>query len=117
MPALARASASRTRGCAPALLSEAKEKSTAVRVAPSRLRAVGPVDPAEVHAAEALHDRLVQRALAMEGTCSGEHGVGYGKSGYLEAEHGPAALGMMRAVKAAIDPLDLMNPGKVLPAP
>ncbi|MFM7552530.1 MAG: FAD-binding oxidoreductase [Actinomycetota bacterium] len=76
-----------------------------------------PDDPAEVHAAEALHDRLVQRALAMEGTCSGEHGVGYGKSGYLEAEHGPAALGMMRAVKAAIDPLDLMNPGKVLPAP
>ncbi len=60
-------------------------------------------------------DRLVHRALAMEGTCTGEHGVGQGKAGYMASEHPPAALAMMRAVKQAIDPLDIMNPGKILP--
>ena len=71
-------------------------------------------DPREVAEAERLHDRLVQRALAMDGTCTGEHGVGTGKRHFLAAEHGEA-LEVMRAIKRALDPLGIMNPGKVLP--
>ena len=59
------------------------------------------------------HD-LVERTLAMDGTCSGEHGVGLGKMKFLEAEHGLAALHVMRTIKQALDPLNLMNPGKIL---
>ena len=70
-------------------------------------------DPAEVSAAKAFSERLVERALAMEGTCTGEHGVGQGKMKYLKAEHG-GALAVMRAVKLALDPQDLMNPGKIV---
>jgi D-lactate dehydrogenase (cytochrome) len=73
-------------------------------------------DADEVARARALHERLVARALAMDGTCTGEHGVGQGKMGYLAAEHGEAALDAMRAVKRALDPHDIMNPGKVVPA-
>ena len=79
-----------------------------------------PVDPAsakDLAEAERLTDRLVERALAMDGTCSGEHGVGLGKMRFLEQEHGPAALDVMRAIKQALDPLNLMNPGKILPEP
>lgn len=72
-------------------------------------------DPDEIAAAEAINERMVHRALAMDGTCTGEHGVGLGKQHFLEAEHGPA-LNVMRALKAALDPNDLMNPGKMLPA-
>jgi D-lactate dehydrogenase (cytochrome) len=75
-----------------------------------------PHDAAEVARGEAFHARVVQRALANEGTCTGEHGVGYGKSGFLIAEHGEAAVEMMRAVKQALDPDNIFNPGKVLPA-
>ena len=71
-------------------------------------------DPAEVEACEALIDRLVRRALAMEGTCTGEHGVGQKKMKYLEIEHGPAALDLMRTLKRAIDPDNIMNPGKII---
>ena len=71
-------------------------------------------NPAEVAACEALIDRLVERALAMEGTCTGEHGVGQKKMKYLETEHGPVALDLMRALKRAIDPENLMNPGKIV---
>ena len=71
-------------------------------------------DPREVAEAERLHDRLVRRALAMDGTCTGEHGVGTGKLRFLAAEHGEA-LELMRAIKRALDPLGIMNPGKVLP--
>ncbi len=71
-------------------------------------------NPAEVEAAEALHDRLVRRAIAMDGTCTGEHGVGYGKIRYLPIEHDAETMLMMRRIKDAMDPLGLMNPGKVL---
>jgi D-lactate dehydrogenase (cytochrome) len=77
-----------------------------------------PVDPdseADLLEAERITDRMVERALAMGGTCSGEHGVGVGKMRFLEAEHGAAALDVMRAIKRALDPHDLMNPGKILP--
>ena len=57
----------------------------------------------------------MRRALAMGGTCTGEHGVGYGKIKYMEAEHG-AALDVMRTIKRALDPDNRMNPGKVLDA-
>jgi len=70
-------------------------------------------DPAEVAAAKAFSERVAERALAMEGTCTGEHGVGQGKMKYLKAEHG-AALETMRAIKQALDPKDLMNPGKIV---
>lgn len=71
-------------------------------------------NPAEVAGAEAFVGRLVDRALAMEGTCTGEHGVGQKKMKYMEAEHGAEALALMRTIKRAIDPLNIMNPGKVL---
>ena len=70
-------------------------------------------DPAEIKAAREFNARLVERALAMEGTCTGEHGVGQGKMKYLSAEHGEA-LSVMRAIKHALDPEGLMNPGKIV---
>ena len=79
---------------------------------------VGPLvdmnNPAEIAAVEQFLERLVERALRMEGTCTGEHGVGQGKMKYLEAEHGAPALAAMRAIKLALDPLNLMNPGKIV---
>src|SRR4051794_37924775 len=77
---------------------------------------VDPDDPGEVERAEAFHARLVRRAIAMEGTCTGEHGVGYGKAPFLIEEHGPDAVAMMRAIKRALDPDDLFNPGKLADA-
>src|SRR5262249_52610894 len=71
-------------------------------------------DRDEVAQADALLHRLVDRALAMEGTCTGEHGVGEGKMKYLAAEHGEAALAVMRSLKLALDPHGLMNPGKIV---
>ena len=62
-----------------------------------------------------LNDRLVERALRMGGTCTGEHGIGSGKLKYMEAEHGDS-LELMRQIKQAFDPHNLMNPGKVIPA-
>jgi D-lactate dehydrogenase (cytochrome) len=62
---------------------------------------------------DAFAERLVERAQAMGGTCTGEHGVGIGKKKYLKAEHG-AALDVMRTIKRALDPENRMNPGKVL---
>lgn len=73
-------------------------------------------DADEVARATGFIDRLVARALAMEGTCTGEHGVGQKKMRFLEAEHGAAALAAMRALKRALDPLGIMNPGKMLEA-
>ena len=71
-------------------------------------------DADEVRRVDGFLERLVRRALAMEGTCTGEHGVGQGKARYLLEEHAAPALGLMRAVKTAFDPLDIMNPGKIL---
>lgn len=74
---------------------------------------VDPDNPEELAEAKELNDRLVRRAIAMDGTCTGEHGVGYGKMEFLEAEHGEA-LSVMRAIKLALDPGNLMNPGKIV---
>ena len=70
-------------------------------------------DRDEIERAEGLLERLVDRALAMDGTCTGEHGIGQGKMKYLNAEHGAPALDAMRAIKRALDPLDILNPGKI----
>ncbi len=67
----------------------------------------------EIEAAEAFASRLAHRAIAMGGTCTGEHGIGQKKIAYMEDEHGAAALDLMRRVKAAFDPQNLFNPGKV----
>ncbi len=71
-------------------------------------------DSDEVRRTEGLLERLVERALAMEGTCTGEHGVGQGKMKYLKTEHGDAALLAMRTIKTALDPQNIMNPGKIV---
>ncbi|WP_298621700.1 FAD-linked oxidase C-terminal domain-containing protein [uncultured Zoogloea sp.] len=72
-----------------------------------------PDNPDQVHAAEALGRRIVERALALDGTCTGEHGIGIGKKDFLLAEHGEG-VAVMASLKAALDPLGLMNPGKVI---
>ena len=71
-----------------------------------------PDNPAELAAASAINGRLVHRAQAMGGTCTGEHGVGIGKMDYLPDEHG-AALDVMKTIKRALDPDNVMNPGKM----
>ncbi len=68
---------------------------------------------AEIEAADAFASRLAHRAIAMGGTCTGEHGVGQKKREYMEEEHGPIAIDLMRRVKASFDPKNLFNPGKV----
>jgi len=72
-------------------------------------------DPHDVAKARDFISRMVERALAMGGTATGEHGVGQGKRKYMQAEHGEATLDAMRAIKAALDPQNIMNPGKILP--
>lgn len=71
-------------------------------------------DPAEIALVRDFIGRMVKRAIAMQGTCTGEHGVGQEKRRYLELEHGIEALELMRSIKSAIDPDNLMNPGKML---
>jgi D-lactate dehydrogenase (cytochrome) len=73
-----------------------------------------PDNAGEMAEVQRVNERLIKRALAMDGTCTGEHGVGIGKAKYMRLEHG-AALDLMRDIKVALDPLNLMNPGKVLP--
>ena len=70
-------------------------------------------DDSELPGINAASDRLVKRALALEGTCTGEHGVGVGKKKYLVKELGQSTVELMWTIKNAIDPLNIMNPGKV----
>ena len=77
---------------------------------------IDPSDPEERRKVQGFLERLIERALALGGTCTGEHGVGQGKMNYLAAEHG-AGLQAMIAIKKALDPLNILNPGKVFALP
>ncbi len=72
-------------------------------------------DPKEIDLCEQFLERLGKLAFEMEGTCTGEHGIGQGKVGFMQMEHG-AGVAVMRSIKAALDPHNIMNPGKILPA-
>jgi len=74
---------------------------------------IDPAKPAERETAERLSHQMVARALALEGTCTGEHGIGLHKQGFLVEEAGEAAVALMRTLKRALDPHDIMNPGKI----
>lgn len=74
---------------------------------------IDPENPAEIAEADELNHRVVTRALETGGTCTGEHGIGIGKLDFLIAEHGPAVQ-VMAAIKKALDPGNIMNPGKIL---
>ena len=73
-------------------------------------------DPREMAAAREGIERLAERAIAMDGTCTGEHGIGQGKMKYLEQEVG-SAVDVMRLIKNTLDPLNIMNPGKIIYMP
>ncbi|MCZ4330089.1 FAD-binding oxidoreductase [Castellaniella denitrificans] len=79
------------------------------------LMLLDPDDPGEWAESEQLNQRLVARAIAMQGTCTGEHGVGLHKQAFMRAEHGQDALDVMAALKTALDPRNVLNPGKILP--
>jgi D-lactate dehydrogenase (cytochrome) len=74
---------------------------------------IDPTQPEEREIAEQLNHALVTRALELEGTCTGEHGVGLHKMDFLLTETGTGAVDMMRAIKRALDPKNIMNPGKI----
>jgi D-lactate dehydrogenase (cytochrome) len=74
-----------------------------------------PLNDEELREVRNLTDGMVNTALLMEGTCTGEHGIGVGKMKYLEKELGREALMTMGSIKRALDPTNLMNPGKVVP--
>ncbi|HCN89173.1 MAG TPA: 2-hydroxy-acid oxidase [Oxalobacteraceae bacterium] len=78
------------------------------------LMLVDPHNPDEVATAEGINQRMVARAIAMDGTCTGEHGVGMHKMDFLVQEHGENAIDAMRAIKHALDPKNIMNPGKII---
>lgn len=75
---------------------------------------VDPSDPSDVARAEAVNERMVHRAIAMDGTCTGEHGIGLHKLDFLIHEAGEDAIDMMRTIKHALDPNNIFNPGKVI---
>jgi D-lactate dehydrogenase (cytochrome) len=75
---------------------------------------IDPEDPKEMEEAERLNDEIVRLALSMDGTCTGEHGIGLHKMGFLVEEVGEDAIDLMRRIKRALDPRNIMNPGKVL---
>jgi D-lactate dehydrogenase (cytochrome) len=74
---------------------------------------IDPNRPEEIAEASRLNDRMVTRALAMEGTSTGEHGIGYGKMEFLVSELGEA-VSVMRTIKRALDPANILNPGKIV---
>ena len=76
---------------------------------------VDPDKPEETEIAKQFNRKLVARALAMEGTCTGEHGIGLGKQESLRAELGDDVIAVMRDIKRVFDPDNLLNPGKVVP--
>jgi D-lactate dehydrogenase (cytochrome) len=76
---------------------------------------VDPDDEEMVEAAEAIYDGIVEKAIEWGGTATGEHGIGMGKRKFLELEHGEGGVEAMRAVKRALDPKDILNPGKMFP--
>jgi D-lactate dehydrogenase (cytochrome) len=78
---------------------------------------VDPAKPEETEIAKTFNKRLVERALRMEGTCTGEHGIGLGKIGSMQLELGEDVIDVMRDIKRVFDPDNLMNPGKVVPLP
>jgi D-lactate dehydrogenase (cytochrome) len=73
---------------------------------------IDPNNPEECATAEALNHKLVSRALSLGGTCTGEHGIGLHKMDFLRTETGEGAVDMMRTIKRALDPPNIMNPGK-----
>jgi D-lactate dehydrogenase (cytochrome) len=79
------------------------------------LMLLDPDDPHEWEESEKLNQRLVERAIQMEGTCTGEHGVGLHKMEFMLAEHGQDALDLMDSLKKAFDPHNILNPGKIIP--
>jgi D-lactate dehydrogenase (cytochrome) len=74
---------------------------------------IDPAKPEERELAESLNLKLVSRAIRLEGTCTGEHGIGLHKMGFLLDEAGPGAVALMRSIKQALDPKNIMNPGKI----
>ena len=76
---------------------------------------VDPDDPDAERRAEAVYDGIVEQAIGWGGTATGEHGIGMGKQRFLELEHGAGGVDAMRAVKTALDPDDILNPGKMFP--
>jgi D-lactate dehydrogenase (cytochrome) len=74
---------------------------------------IDPTRPAERELAEQLNTQLVRRAIEAQGTCTGEHGIGLHKQGFLVEEAGAGGVAMMRAIKAALDPDHILNPGKI----
>ena len=75
---------------------------------------VDPNDPADIARAEGVNARMVERPIAMDGTCTGEHGVGLHKMDFLIQEHGEGAIDTMRSIKHALDPNNILNPGKII---
>ena len=75
---------------------------------------IDPDNEDELSEARWVNGRMIERAIEMGGTCTGENGVGHGKIKYLEAEHGAPSLAVMASIKRALDPENIMNPGKIL---
>lgn len=78
------------------------------------LLVIDPNEPKDLEEAERLNSRIVQRALKLGGTCTGEHGVGMHKMGFLEDEYGQDAINVMRCIKQTLDPNNILNPGKIV---